>query len=99
MTHDDHPLQSEASMSRDAVELLTVKQVAERLGIGKTLAYSLVADGRLPSHRIGGAIRVRPADLERFLIGTRVGPGREGPTPAAPRPRRGRSDDGPYPFI
>lgn len=47
--------------------LLTVEQAAERLGIGRTLAYALVSAGEIESVQIGRLRRI-PADaLPTFL--------------------------------
>lgn len=47
--------------------LLTVEQAAERLGIGRTLAYALVSAGEIESVQIGRLRRI-PADaLPAFL--------------------------------
>jgi excisionase family DNA binding protein len=51
-------------------QLLTIKDVATRLKIGRTTAYTLVEDGEIPARRIGkgrGTLRVKPADLERYI--------------------------------
>lgn len=47
--------------------LLSIREVADRLGVGLTTAYRLCNAGRLPVRRIGGSRRVRPDDLERFI--------------------------------
>ena len=50
-------------------KLLTVAQVAERLNCRKETVRRYIAEGRLPALQIvGGYYRVRPEDLERFLI-------------------------------
>lgn len=46
--------------------LLDVKQAAERLGVSVDLVRDMVNDKRLPSIKIGRAIRIAPTDLERF---------------------------------
>ena len=47
--------------------LLTVEQAADRLGIGRTLAYALVSAGEIESVQIGRLRRI-PADaLPAFL--------------------------------
>ncbi len=48
--------------------LLTIPQVAETLGIGKTLAWQLVARGEIPSMRLGRLVRVPRAALEDWLV-------------------------------
>ena len=48
-------------------EWLTVADLCEVLGIGRTLAYQLIAERTIPAVRIGHAIRVRKADVEEWL--------------------------------
>jgi excisionase family DNA binding protein len=50
---------------------LTVKKVAERLGLSKAQVYALCATGRLPHHRFGGAIRLSEEQLRAFLEATK----------------------------
>jgi excisionase family DNA binding protein len=50
-----------------AKEWLTLADLCELLGIGRTLAYQLVAERTIPAVRIGRAIRVRKADVEEWL--------------------------------
>ena len=47
--------------------LLTVEEAAERLGIGKTLAWELVWDGVLPSVRLGRCVRIPLRALEAWI--------------------------------
>ena len=50
--------------------MLTVREVAERLGIGESTVYQLVACGRLGSHRLGlgrGTIRITSEDVDAYL--------------------------------
>lgn len=46
---------------------LTVRAVAEALGVHDNTVRRAIAEGRLPCIRIGRAIRIRVADVERFL--------------------------------
>jgi excisionase family DNA binding protein len=48
-------------------EWLTVADLCQLLGIGRTLAYQLIAERTIPAVRIGRAIRVRKADVEKWL--------------------------------
>jgi excisionase family DNA binding protein len=48
-------------------ELLSPEQLAQRLGIGRTLAYKLLAEKRIPSFTIGKLRRVRKADVDRYV--------------------------------
>jgi excisionase family DNA binding protein len=47
--------------------LLSPEQVAERLGIGRTFIYKLLAEKQIPSFTIGKLRRVREADLDRYI--------------------------------
>lgn len=54
-------------------EYLKVPEVAEFLQIGRSRAYELVADGEIPSVKIGRSVRVSRRDLERWLEHQRRG--------------------------
>jgi excisionase family DNA binding protein len=45
-------------------DLLTVAEVAERLGVTTSTVHNLINAGKLKFHRFGNARRVRPAALE-----------------------------------
>jgi excisionase family DNA binding protein len=47
--------------------LLTVRAVAERLGVSTATVYGLCERGELPHVRVSNAIRIRPADLKAYL--------------------------------
>jgi len=47
--------------------LLTVRDVADWLGVCTAVVYALVADGRLRHLRVSNAIRIAPADLTVFV--------------------------------
>jgi excisionase family DNA binding protein len=48
--------------------LLSVRQVAERLGVSTSTIYDLCRKGRLPHVRVSNAIRVAPAALEDLVV-------------------------------
>lgn len=48
-------------------EYLRVPEVAEVLRIARTRAYELVAEGEVPSIRIGRSVRVSRTELDRWL--------------------------------
>src|SRR6201995_1707607 len=55
---------------------MTVKEFAERAEISQSLAYLLIAEGRVPHRRIGqrgkrGKILIREDDLLKFLDGVK----------------------------
>ena len=47
--------------------LLTVEEAADRLGIGRTLAYALVKNGEIESVHIGRLRRIPLAALDRYV--------------------------------
>jgi excisionase family DNA binding protein len=47
--------------------LLTVREVAEILGISRSTVYELLYARRFPSVRIGNCRRVQRSDLETFV--------------------------------
>lgn len=49
------------------MQLLTVKQVQEKLNIGSVTAYRLIWDKQLPAVRIRSAWRVKEEDVEAFV--------------------------------
>jgi excisionase family DNA binding protein len=55
--------------------LLSVRQVAERLGVCTRTIYELIDRGELPHIRISNAIRVAPADVAAYVAANRVGGG------------------------
>ena len=58
-----------------ADNLLTVRQVAERLSVSTATVYKLCERGELPHCRVGNSIRVAPEAL-RVLVGG-AGPAKE----------------------
>lgn len=71
--------------------MLTVKGIAQELGVSESLVYDWVATGELPHFRLGkkskrGAIRIADKDLESFLAKFRRG-GASDPRPS-PLPKR-----------
>jgi len=49
------------------MQLLTIKQVQEKLSVGSTTAYRLIYDKQLPAVRIRKAWRVKESDLEAYI--------------------------------
>jgi excisionase family DNA binding protein len=48
-------------------EWLSLKDVQQLLGIGRTKAYELVGTGELPAVRIGRCIRINRRELDEWL--------------------------------
>lgn len=59
-----------------APQMLTIPEVAGRLGISRTSVYDLIAKGRIPAHDIssGGKprLRVEESELTDFIKSTKV---------------------------
>jgi excisionase family DNA binding protein len=47
-------------------EFITISELQKILNVGRTTAYGLVATGELRAIRVGRAVRVRRADLDRW---------------------------------
>jgi excisionase family DNA binding protein len=47
--------------------LLSVEELAQELGVGRTTAYALLWSGTIPSMKLGRLRRVRREDLDRFI--------------------------------
>lgn len=52
--------------------LLTVKQVCDKLQIGKSKVYQLAKEGRLSCFRIGGSVRFSEEDVDEYLNKHRI---------------------------
>lgn len=46
---------------------ISIAEMQEMLGIGRTKAYSLISRRELSATRIGRAVRVHRRDVERYL--------------------------------
>ena len=54
-------------MATTTIQLLTVVEAAQHLGISRSKVYELLADGQLPSVRIGRTRRIATSALEEFV--------------------------------
>ena len=66
-------LSNESRSPTDLQSLLSVKQVAKKLGVCTRTVYELVERGALPHIRVLNAIRVAPSDLAAFVAAQHVG--------------------------
>ena len=48
-------------------EVLTPEQLADYLGCGRTTAYQLLREERIPSFKVGRLRRIRATDVDRFV--------------------------------
>lgn len=71
-------------------DLLPIREVKARLGLGDSTIYEMIADGRLPSVHLGRAVRV-PADaVEALQRGITLVPRPPDAPPSAQRTSRAR---------
>ena len=47
--------------------LLTVPEICEATGLGRTKVYQLLQSGELRAVHVGKSVRILPAELERFV--------------------------------
>jgi excisionase family DNA binding protein len=67
---------SERSDSR-VLELLSIPEVCDALGMGKSWTYRRLKSGEIPSIKLGTAIKVKQEDLEEYLESHRYVPSNE----------------------
>ena len=60
--------------STEVGALLTVRDLAARLRVARSTAYSLLWEGKLPYVKVGRRVLVLAEDLQRFIEAHRVEP-------------------------
>ena len=50
-----------------ALQLLSVQEVGGLLGMGRSWVYEQIRSGQLPGVKLGGSVKVRREDLERYI--------------------------------
>jgi excisionase family DNA binding protein len=58
-------------------ELLSIPDVCQQLGMGKSWVYRRLKSGEIPSIKLGHNIKVKREDLEQYLASQRYQPPRE----------------------
>lgn len=48
-------------------DVMTIKELSEYLKLKEKTAYKLVADGKIPGFKVGGAWRFRKSEIERWI--------------------------------
>jgi excisionase family DNA binding protein len=56
------------------LELLSIPEVCQELGMGKSWVYRRIQSGEIPSVKLGRNIKVRREDLEGYLEAQRYNP-------------------------
>jgi excisionase family DNA binding protein len=60
-------LRPEQEEQRPGVQLLSIPQLCQELGMGKSWIYRRLRNGEIPSIRLGRTIKVRREELEAYL--------------------------------
>ncbi len=60
-----------------ASQLLSIEEVCQTLGMGKSWTYRRIKSGEIPSVKLGRSIKVRRQDLEEYLESRRYQPTEE----------------------
>src|SRR5215204_5773867 len=61
-------------VERKGLELLSIPEVCQELGMGKSWVYRRIQSGEIPSVKLGRNIKVRREDLEGYLEAQRYNP-------------------------
>jgi excisionase family DNA binding protein len=59
--------QVEEEEQRGGVQLISISQLCQELGMGKSWVYRRLRSGEIPSVRLGRSIKVRRDELEGYL--------------------------------
>ena len=60
-------LRPQEEAQRGGAQLLSIAQLCQELGMGKTWVYRRLRSGEIPSVRLGRSIKVRREELEEYL--------------------------------
>ena len=60
-------LSPQQEQQRAGVQLLSIPQMCQELGMGKSWIYRRLRSGEIPSVRLGRTIKVRRDELEQYL--------------------------------
>ncbi len=77
--------QTDAARSRDGdrdgdkadyqIRWLNTDAAARRLGVTVKTLYRLINEGKVPAYKIGRVIRLQQAEVDEFIVGTRIAVG------------------------
>ena len=73
----EHPKEQEAQRGGaggGGLDLLSITEVCQELGMGKSWVYRRIQSGEIPSVKLGRNIKVRREDLEGYLEAHRYQP-------------------------
>ena len=64
---EEATLRPQQEGQRGGVQLLSISQLCQELGMGKSWIYRRLRSGEIPSVRLGRTIKVRRDELEQYL--------------------------------
>ena len=72
----EHPKEQQAQQggAGGGLDLLSIPEVCQELGMGKSWVYRRIQSGEIPSVKLGRNIKVRRKDLEGYLEAQRYQP-------------------------
>jgi excisionase family DNA binding protein len=79
---------------RRVLELLSIPEVCETLGMGKSWTYRRLKSGEIPNIKLGRSIKVKQEDLEEYLEAHRYQPTEEIARGRITRPQRSHTSTG-----
>jgi len=59
----------------EPIQWLSTKEAAERLGITLRSLYRFIDEGNVVAYKFGRVIRLKQADVDRFIEASRITPG------------------------
>jgi excisionase family DNA binding protein len=74
---EEAPLRPQEEPEQHGVRLLSIAQVCQEIGMGKSWVYRRLRSGEIPSVKLGRIIKVRREDLEEYLERHRYPAGRQ----------------------
>ena len=57
----------ERPQERKGLDLISIPELCQELGMGKSWVYRRLRSGEIPSVKLGRSIKVKRADLEQYL--------------------------------
>ena len=69
--------EQERFQAHKGLDLLSIPEVCQELGMGKSWVYKKIKSGEIPSMKLGSTIKVARRDLEEYLEQQRYHPSAE----------------------
>ncbi len=73
----------------EPIRWMNTKEASERLGVTLRTLYRFINEGQLDAYKFGRVIRLKEADVDRFIEASRIAPGTL--EHLYPEPRGGRT--------